>query len=228
MASYLASLPATQQHTFGLKRTESLAALFSMTSLALVSLWLAYEAILRISAPSPVDGGLMTVIAAIGVGVNLVLAWVLGEHHGKKMQCTYVTSSLFILTLLPHDASSQYISLEVEDMIIVMVIAVVMTMRKRVDTKILLATTADTTAITTRTKTTTTLAMIRIHIPIHIRTHMDIRTTWSLQKSRQLQLKQTVSSKRDEVTTTSTMGLWRHPSTPMKFIHHARRKNNGT
>ena len=83
MASYLASLPATQQHTFGLKRTESLAALFSMTSLALVSIWLAYEAIIRIfkTPDASVDGGLMTVIAGIGVFVNVVLAFVLGEHH---------------------------------------------------------------------------------------------------------------------------------------------------
>ena len=83
MASYLASLPATQQHTFGLKRTESLAALFSMTSLALVSIWLGYEAIMRLieSPEAPVDGGIMTLVAAIGVFVNIVLAFILGENH---------------------------------------------------------------------------------------------------------------------------------------------------
>ncbi|KAG7349478.1 cation efflux protein [Nitzschia inconspicua] len=82
-ASYLASLPATPQHTFGLKRSESLAALFSMVSLAFVSAGLAYEAIRRLIEPPEqgVDGTIMTMIAGIGVLVNLILAWVLGENH---------------------------------------------------------------------------------------------------------------------------------------------------
>jgi len=82
-ASHLGSLPTTDQHTFGLKRVESLAALFSMISLALVSVGLFVEAIRRLVFPpeEPVDGPLMSSIAAIGVAVNVVLAFVLGEHH---------------------------------------------------------------------------------------------------------------------------------------------------
>mmetsp|Transcript_11954 Transcript_11954/g.18835 ORF Transcript_11954/g.18835 Transcript_11954/m.18835 type:complete len:426 (+) Transcript_11954:165-1442(+) len=82
-ASYLASLPATHDHTFGLKRSESLAALFSMVSLAFVSIWLAYEAIRRINEPPEegVDGAVMSGIALIGVVVNIILAIVLGEDH---------------------------------------------------------------------------------------------------------------------------------------------------
>jgi zinc transporter 2 len=82
-ASHLGSLPTTDQHTFGLKRVESLAALFSMISLALVSVGLFVEAIRRLLVPpeQAVDGPLMSGIAAIGVVVNVVLALVLGEHH---------------------------------------------------------------------------------------------------------------------------------------------------
>ena len=82
-AGYLASLPATRQHTFGLKRSESLAALFSMLSLAFVSIGLAYEAVRRLLHPpsDQVDGPLMSSIAAIGVFVNVVLAYVLGGDH---------------------------------------------------------------------------------------------------------------------------------------------------
>lgn len=91
-ANYLASLPSTSQHTFGLKRSESLAALFSMVSLALVCVWLGWEAIRRlyvmVTEPDSaadvyqVDGKLMSGIAGIGVMVNLALAWVLGaEGH---------------------------------------------------------------------------------------------------------------------------------------------------
>lgn len=95
-AAYLASLPASETHTFGLKRTEALAALFSMVSLALISAGLTVEAVRRLwpsivalfhgSTASDqndvdVDGKLMSLIAMIGVGVNVVLAFVLGEHH---------------------------------------------------------------------------------------------------------------------------------------------------
>jgi zinc transporter 2 len=82
-ASHLGSLPTTDQHTFGLKRMESLAALFSMVCLALVSIGLAVEAVRRLLHPPEqlVDGPLMSGIAAIGVVVNVILALVLGEHH---------------------------------------------------------------------------------------------------------------------------------------------------
>ena len=82
-ASYLASLPATRHHTFGLRRTESLAALFSMLSLALVSVGLGYEAMVRLISPPDelVQGKIMSGIASIGVLVNIALAFVLGENH---------------------------------------------------------------------------------------------------------------------------------------------------
>lgn len=82
-ASYLASMPATRQHTFGLKRSESLAALFSMVSLAFVSIGLGYEAVHRLMDPPDelVEGKIMSGIASIGVLVNIALAIVLGENH---------------------------------------------------------------------------------------------------------------------------------------------------
>ncbi|KAL7528980.1 hypothetical protein ACHAXR_005206, partial [Thalassiosira sp. AJA248-18] len=86
--SHIASLPASDSHTFGLKRTESLAALFSMVSLAILSIGLAVEAFRRMwiilylgGETTQVDGKLMSSIAFIGVIVNVVLAYVLGEDH---------------------------------------------------------------------------------------------------------------------------------------------------
>lgn len=83
VAAHLAAMPTTDQHTFGLKRSESLAALFCMLSLALVSIGLAFEAVRRLwHTDKEVDGKLMSGIAAIGVFVNIALALVLGvEHH---------------------------------------------------------------------------------------------------------------------------------------------------
>lgn len=87
VAAYLAARPSTDKHTYGLKRTESLAALFSMTCLAFISVGLGLEALRRVygilqkKEAEDVDGKLMSMIAAIGVLVNLALAAVLGEHH---------------------------------------------------------------------------------------------------------------------------------------------------
>lgn len=89
VGSHIASLPASDAHTFGLKRTESLAALFSMASLMVLSIGLAVEAFRRLyviivtpGEDQTVDGKLMATIAFIGVLVNVVLAFVLGpENH---------------------------------------------------------------------------------------------------------------------------------------------------
>jgi len=88
LGSHIAALPASEAHTFGLKRTESLAALFSMVSLAILSVGLAIEALRRMyfilqggEDIQPVNGKLMSQIAFIGVIVNVILAYVLGEDH---------------------------------------------------------------------------------------------------------------------------------------------------
>ena len=91
VANHMASLPATQQHTFGLKRAESLAALFSILSLVLVTLGLIVEAFRRFThydgqeaQGGQVNGTIMTIIAFIGVFVNIVLAYVLGGNENSK------------------------------------------------------------------------------------------------------------------------------------------------
>eukprot|EP00986_Skeletonema_menzelii_P012796 scaffold7198_cov150-Skeletonema_menzelii.AAC.22 len=88
LGSHIAALPASEAHTFGLKRTESLAALFSMVSLVILSFGLAVEALRRMyfivnggEDVQQVDGKLMSTIAFIGVIVNVILAYVLGEDH---------------------------------------------------------------------------------------------------------------------------------------------------
>lgn len=94
IAAYLAARPSTEFHTYGLKRTESLAALFSMTTLAMISIGLALEACRRIhhmlhatdkDDDDDVDGKLMSMIATIGVLVNLALAAVLGSEGHVHM-----------------------------------------------------------------------------------------------------------------------------------------------
>ena len=87
LGSHIAALPVSEAHTYGLKRTESLAALFSMVSLVILSIGLAVVALRRMYfifngvEIQLVDGKLMSTIAFIGVIVNVLLAYVLGEDH---------------------------------------------------------------------------------------------------------------------------------------------------
>jgi len=89
--SYLASNKSTKNFTYGFKRLESVAALFSVGSLVIVTIWLLFESISRFSSllmhaqndddAIYVDGSLMSVTAMLGVVVNIILACILRENH---------------------------------------------------------------------------------------------------------------------------------------------------
>lgn len=80
LAAWLARKPPSSRHTYGLVRLEILAALVnSLIMLALIA-YIVTEAIQRLAHPQPVMGGAVMAVAAIGLGVNLVVAWML--HRG--------------------------------------------------------------------------------------------------------------------------------------------------
>jgi cation diffusion facilitator family transporter len=81
VAIYLAEKPATRRHTFGFHRAEVIAALISVITIWILTAFLVREAIERIKTPQEIDAKLMCITASIGVGVNIVLAYVLGGHH---------------------------------------------------------------------------------------------------------------------------------------------------
>jgi len=68
----LAKRPASQTKTYGFYRAEILAALINGTILALVSAYIFYEAYHRFVEPPEVRGGLMLIVAAIGLLANVV------------------------------------------------------------------------------------------------------------------------------------------------------------
>jgi len=76
--------PVTQEKTYGYLRWEILAALINGTALLLISVWIVVEAAIRLQTPEPVGGGLMLVIAAVGLLANAIAAWLLrpvNEHN---------------------------------------------------------------------------------------------------------------------------------------------------
>ncbi len=84
-AMKFAELPATDRKTFGFYRLEILAALINGTVLILISLYIMYEAYLRMAHPPEVQGKLMLVVAIIGLMVNIVGALVLVKHHETSL-----------------------------------------------------------------------------------------------------------------------------------------------
>ncbi|EGQ3125975.1 cation transporter [Staphylococcus pseudintermedius] len=77
VAVYFASRRPTARYTFGFLRFEILAAFLNGLALAVISVWIFYEAIMRIIFPQTVESGLMLVIATIGLIVNIILTIIL-------------------------------------------------------------------------------------------------------------------------------------------------------
>ncbi len=72
---------ANRRKTFGYGRIEVLGALLNGALLLGASGVLAYEAVQRFGSPEHTHGVLMTVVAAVGLAVNLVVASFLRGHH---------------------------------------------------------------------------------------------------------------------------------------------------
>jgi cobalt-zinc-cadmium efflux system protein len=83
-AAWMARRPPTPRHTYGLYRTEILAAVVNGAALLAVSGFIVAEAWERLAAPAPVRGALMLAVAAGGLIVNGVgIALLHGEREAS-------------------------------------------------------------------------------------------------------------------------------------------------
>src|SRR5258708_3431816 len=98
MASHVAALSLTAfayvyarrhandaRYSFGTGKVGALAGYTSAVVLAMIALLMGYESVQRLVTPVPIDFGAATWVAAIGLGVNLLSAALLGGHdhaHG--------------------------------------------------------------------------------------------------------------------------------------------------
>jgi cobalt-zinc-cadmium efflux system protein len=82
-AAHLAARGPTERFTYGFRSTSILAALINAVALLFVMGGIAWEAIQRLAEPAPVAGLTVMVVAAIGVVVHGVTAWLFVEgRHG--------------------------------------------------------------------------------------------------------------------------------------------------
>jgi cobalt-zinc-cadmium efflux system protein len=88
----LASRPASEQFTFGLRRAETLAAIVNSGVLIGISLWLAWEGASRLLHPHEVNGGIMVGVAAVSLVANLANTLLLrgGAKTNLNMRAAYL------------------------------------------------------------------------------------------------------------------------------------------
>ncbi len=84
-ATVQAERPANARNTYGYHRTGILAALANAMSLILIVLFIVYEAIGRFQHPEKVTPWLMFVSAAVGIVVNLYIAFGLSKEGGDNL-----------------------------------------------------------------------------------------------------------------------------------------------
>ena len=80
-AQTVARRPPSERNSFGYARAEALGAFVNAVFMLLVVALIVIEAVQRLLHPAPVEGGMVMVIAVIGLGVNLVVARMLHNHH---------------------------------------------------------------------------------------------------------------------------------------------------
>lgn len=95
MAARVARRPPDERRSYGYHRFQIIAALVNAVALLFLVGWIAYEAVERIYAPVQVLGGLMLVVAALGLVVNLLVFWVL--HGGDHANLNLRAASLHVL-----------------------------------------------------------------------------------------------------------------------------------
>jgi cobalt-zinc-cadmium efflux system protein len=87
VASTVAARPANDRRTFGYQRAEVFGALANGLILIALSVWVAIEGVQRLLVPAEaeVSGGLMLVVAVVGLVANAVAMWMLSAAQKRSM-----------------------------------------------------------------------------------------------------------------------------------------------
>jgi cobalt-zinc-cadmium efflux system protein len=84
-AASMAARPARGRWTFGYKRVEVLAAQINGLTLLIIGVWILYGAIRRLIDPPEVEGGIMLVVALVGIVVNLAATLLLSRASRRSI-----------------------------------------------------------------------------------------------------------------------------------------------
>lgn len=78
-AARFARRPPSARHSFGLERIEVLAALANAGFMLALVLGVVWNAVIRLQAPQPVHGSAVIGVAAVGLLINIAIAWMLSR-----------------------------------------------------------------------------------------------------------------------------------------------------
>lgn len=89
---YLGNLRPSRKHTYGLGRATIMAAMFNALLLLVVVGGIAWEAVDRFRQPMPIEGGVVMLVAAVGVVINGTTAWLFmsGNKHDLNMRGAFL------------------------------------------------------------------------------------------------------------------------------------------
>lgn len=94
LAAWAAAQPPSTRHSFGWQRAEVMGAFINALAMVAVVVFIATEAVGRLRDPVPVNGGLVTLIAAIGLAINLAVFRLL---HGGEQDLNVRAATLHVL-----------------------------------------------------------------------------------------------------------------------------------
>jgi cobalt-zinc-cadmium efflux system protein len=83
LAQIIAKRPPSARYSFGFGRGEALAAFVNCIAMLALVAWIVVEAAQRFSQPQTVQGPVVFIVAALGLGINLVVAWILSRDQGS-------------------------------------------------------------------------------------------------------------------------------------------------
>lgn len=100
-ANRLAGREANKSKTFGYGRATILAALFNASAMIAVAVFITFEAIQRLQNPVEVEGGIVMVVASIGIVVNGSIAYVLSKNRkDMNMRSAFIDMAFDALSSL--------------------------------------------------------------------------------------------------------------------------------
>lgn len=101
VANKISRRKATDAKTFGYGRATILAALLNSIIMLLVAAFIVYEAIQRLSHPEPIAGGIVAIVASVGILVNSSIAFVLYKQRSDlNMRSAFIDMAFDALSSL--------------------------------------------------------------------------------------------------------------------------------
>lgn len=95
VASRIAQRPARGAYTYGFSRVDALSGQANGITLLLLAAWFVVEAVRRVLHPSEVHGGIVTLVALLGVGMNVLATALAAQADRGSLNVRGVMAHLF-------------------------------------------------------------------------------------------------------------------------------------